>query len=99
MLFSDSYHSGEATICLLDWEKAGHEESPGGPAGPSTEPDTVTPVHPVPSSQTRGPFIPPNARRSTQSKTLFDMGPPELPHTFDLKIVATDPVSFTVSRH
>jgi len=37
-------------------------------------------------------FIPPNARRSAQSRTLFASTPPTLPTNFHLDIVATDPV-------
>jgi len=80
--------SGEATICLLEWEAAGKvptgiqvAEKPNGVATPSASAG--------PSSRA---FIPPNARRAAQSRTLFASTPPTLPTSFHLDIVATDPV-------
>jgi hypothetical protein len=51
----------------------------------------VTPSSPAGPSASRA-FIPPNARRSAQSRTLFASIPPTLPTSFHLDIVATDPV-------
>lgn len=70
---------------MLEWEAAGKtplesqkvETSNGISNGPSTS----------------RAFIPPNARRSAQSRTLFASTPPTLPTSFHLDIVATDPVS------
>ena len=84
--------SGEATICLLEWEAAG--KAPTAPTEGERSSGISTPT----SSSSAGPstsraFIPPNARRSAQNRTLFASTPPTLPTTFHLDIVATDPVS------
>lgn len=94
--------SGEATLCLLEWEAAGK----GGQAGPGpmnvVKEDQRTAPSAISSIQaTRGPFIPANARRSGQARTLFNSLPPDLPSYFRMNIEATDPVRliFLILRH
>lgn len=80
--------SGEATLCILEWEAAS-KGALGVAISKATEDE---PTANAPPAQTRGPFIPPNARRTGQSRTLFASNPPSLPSRFSLQIEATDPV-------
>jgi hypothetical protein len=85
--------SGEATICLLEWEAAGKGGQAGlGPTNVVKEDQRTAPSAVSSTQATRGPFIPPNARRSGQARTLFSSLPPDLPSYFRLYIEATDPV-------
>jgi hypothetical protein len=81
--------SGEATICLLEWEAAG--KVPTGTEGVE-KPNGIATTSVAGAPSTSRAFIPPNARRAAQSRTLFASTPPTLPQSFHLDIVATDPV-------
>jgi len=95
--------SGEATICLLEWEAAG-KRAATAPSSPSKSPPRL-PLAVQSTLPTRAPFIPPNARRRPPSGAdntappgakrtrVFSGGtPPVLPSGLKLDIVATDPV-------
>jgi hypothetical protein len=94
------HDSGEATICLQEWNQGGRDRALGSSSATVIPQDSTAgkPVSTAPStvssSTGRGPFIPPNARRAVQARTLFEMGPPETPPQFKMDIVATDPVRF-----
>jgi hypothetical protein len=81
--------SGEATLCVLEWEELGRQAiSPSPPSiavpAPSISPSIVS---------SRPPFIPPNARRAARPGVSYRTQPLELPASFPgITISATDPV-------
>lgn len=96
-------YSGEATLCLLEWEAAG-KAAASAPSSPQKIPARL-PLAVQSTLPTRAPFIPPNARRrppsgadntappgAKRSRVFSGGSPPVLPQTLKLDIVATDPV-------
>ncbi|KAL1412378.1 hypothetical protein Q8F55_000123 [Vanrija albida] len=92
--------SGEATLCLQEWEAAG-KRSTSQPSSPTKSPPRL-PLQVQSTLPSRPAFIPPNARRGAQGTNgadgaatprarVFSGGVPALPRGLVLDVVASDP--------